>query len=136
MKTFDPWPVFFKREFNRNWPFLVGFAITGCIIVKMTAGLTGSSLNSPISSVFLSFPGFPSQSSRSDFFPLVLCLSDQIAEEDAKNSKFVQEHKRNLIILQPLEQFACPTPHPSLQRETNKDTDDKADCTYLTTRRH
>ncbi|URD89069.1 hypothetical protein MUK42_28577 [Musa troglodytarum] len=44
MKTFDPWPVFFKREFNRNWPFLVGFAITGCIIVKMTAGLTGKLL--------------------------------------------------------------------------------------------
>ncbi|URD89068.1 hypothetical protein MUK42_28577 [Musa troglodytarum] len=95
MKTFDPWPVFFKREFNRNWPFLVGFAITGCIIVKMTAGLT---------------------------------------EEDAKNSKFVQEHKRNLIILQPLEQFACPTPHPSLQGEPNKNTNDKADCTDLTTR--
>ncbi|RWV81104.1 hypothetical protein BHE74_00046946 [Ensete ventricosum] len=55
MKTFDPWPVFFKRELNRTWPFLVGFAITGCIIVKMTAGLT---------------------------------------EEDAKNSKFVQEHNR------------------------------------------
>ncbi|KAF5803697.1 hypothetical protein HanRHA438_Chr06g0283531 [Helianthus annuus] len=34
MRKFDPWPVFFKREFNRNWPFLVGFAITGTIISK------------------------------------------------------------------------------------------------------
>ncbi|KAA3489611.1 ATP synthase 6 kDa subunit, mitochondrial [Gossypium australe] len=22
-RWFDPWPVFFKREFNRTWPFLV-----------------------------------------------------------------------------------------------------------------
>ncbi|KAL6290914.1 hypothetical protein ACE6H2_008424 [Prunus campanulata] len=22
MRKFDPWPVFFKREWNRNWPFL------------------------------------------------------------------------------------------------------------------
>ncbi|KAL6865458.1 hypothetical protein ACP4OV_016609 [Aristida adscensionis] len=55
MKTFDPWPVFFRREWNRNWPFLTGFAITGYLICKMTANLT---------------------------------------EEDIKNSKFAQEHKR------------------------------------------
>lgn len=42
MRKFDPWPVFFKREFNRNWPFLVGFAITGTIITKLSLGLTGS----------------------------------------------------------------------------------------------
>ncbi|KAL7601255.1 ATP synthase small subunit 6, mitochondrial [Lactuca sativa] len=40
MRKFDPWPVFFKREFNRNWPFLVGFAITGTIITKLSLGLT------------------------------------------------------------------------------------------------
>ncbi|KAJ0788090.1 hypothetical protein HanPI659440_Chr05g0187601 [Helianthus annuus] len=40
MRKFDPWPVFFKREFNRNWPFLVGFAITGTIITKFSLGLT------------------------------------------------------------------------------------------------
>ncbi|KAL6341024.1 hypothetical protein AAG906_032137 [Vitis piasezkii] len=32
MRKFDPWPVFFRREWNRNWPFLVGFAVTGIII--------------------------------------------------------------------------------------------------------
>lgn len=41
MRKFDPWPVFFKREWNRNWPFLVGFAITGAIITKLSLGLTG-----------------------------------------------------------------------------------------------
>ncbi|XP_029120667.1 ATP synthase small subunit 6-A, mitochondrial isoform X1 [Elaeis guineensis] len=64
MRKFDPWPVFFRREFNRNWPFLVGFAITGAFIVKLTAGLT---------------------------------------EEDAKNSRFVQEHNRyDLLDLFPI----------------------------------
>ncbi|WOL06919.1 hypothetical protein Cni_G15654 [Canna indica] len=52
MRKFDPWPVFFKREFNRNWPFLVGFATTGAIIVKFTAGLTGS-LHPPDPSSFV-----------------------------------------------------------------------------------
>ncbi|KAA8518883.1 hypothetical protein F0562_016343 [Nyssa sinensis] len=42
-------------EWNRNWPFLVGFAVTGAIITKFSLGLT---------------------------------------EEDAKNSPFVQRHKR------------------------------------------
>ncbi|CAB4270758.1 hypothetical protein PRUPE_2G232300 [Prunus persica] len=55
MRKFDPWPVFFKREWNRNWPFLVGFAITGTLITKFSLGLT---------------------------------------EEDAKNSQFVQRHKK------------------------------------------
>lgn len=55
MRKFDPWPVFFKREWNRNWPFLVGFAVTGIIVTKMSLGLT---------------------------------------EEDAKNSKFAQRHKK------------------------------------------
>ncbi|KAF8039910.1 hypothetical protein BT93_B2201 [Corymbia citriodora subsp. variegata] len=55
MRKFDPWPVFFKREFNRTWPFLVGFAVTGAIITKFSLGLS---------------------------------------EEDAKNSPFVQKHKR------------------------------------------
>ncbi|KAM0001340.1 hypothetical protein Hdeb2414_s0007g00235221 [Helianthus debilis subsp. tardiflorus] len=40
MRKFDPWNVFFKREFNRNWPFLVGFAVTGTIITKFSLGLT------------------------------------------------------------------------------------------------
>ncbi|KAK3038541.1 hypothetical protein RJ639_029341 [Escallonia herrerae] len=55
MRKFDPWPVFFRREWNRNWPFLVGFAVTGAIITKFSLGLS---------------------------------------EEDAKNSSFVQRHKR------------------------------------------
>ncbi|KAK4754580.1 hypothetical protein SAY87_002684 [Trapa incisa] len=55
MKKFDPWPVFFRREWSRNWPFLVGFAITGTIITKFSLGLT---------------------------------------DEDAKNSPFVQRHKK------------------------------------------
>ncbi|ONK62300.1 uncharacterized protein A4U43_C07F2480 [Asparagus officinalis] len=41
MRKFDPWAVFFRREWNRNWPFLAGFAITGALITKFTAGLTG-----------------------------------------------------------------------------------------------
>ncbi|KAF1859500.1 hypothetical protein Lal_00010084 [Lupinus albus] len=41
MRKFDPWPVFFKREWNRTWPFLVGFAVTGTIITKLSLGLTG-----------------------------------------------------------------------------------------------
>ncbi|KAK2973139.1 hypothetical protein RJ640_000844 [Escallonia rubra] len=55
MRKFDPWPVFFRREWNRNWPFLVGFAVTGAIITKLSLGFS---------------------------------------EEDAKNSPFVQRHKR------------------------------------------
>ncbi|ESQ37334.1 hypothetical protein EUTSA_v10003016mg [Eutrema salsugineum] len=55
MRLFDPWPVFLKREWKRCWPFLTGFAVTGVLITKLTAGLT---------------------------------------EEDAKNSKFVQQHRR------------------------------------------
>lgn len=42
MRKFDPWPIFFRREWNRNWPFLVGFAITGTIITKFSLGLTGN----------------------------------------------------------------------------------------------
>ncbi|WOL08443.1 hypothetical protein Cni_G17196 [Canna indica] len=30
----------FRREWSRNWPFLVEFAITGSLIVNFTAGLT------------------------------------------------------------------------------------------------
>lgn len=56
MRKFDPWPVFFKREWNRNWPFLVGFAITGIIVTKFSLSLS---------------------------------------EEDAKNSPFVQRHKKH-----------------------------------------
>ncbi|KAH0711783.1 hypothetical protein KY289_007742 [Solanum tuberosum] len=41
MRQFDPWPVFFRREWSRNWPFLVGFAVTGAIITKMSLGFTG-----------------------------------------------------------------------------------------------
>ncbi|KAH7841117.1 hypothetical protein Vadar_025769 [Vaccinium darrowii] len=40
MRTFDPWPVFFRREWNRNWPFLVGFAVTGAVIAKYSLSLT------------------------------------------------------------------------------------------------
>ena len=45
-RKFDPWPVFFKREWNRNWPFLTGFAITGYIITKVSLGLSGTSSSS------------------------------------------------------------------------------------------
>ncbi|KAF8369950.1 hypothetical protein HHK36_032019 [Tetracentron sinense] len=48
MPKFDPWPIFFRREWNRNWPFLVGFAITGTIITKLSLGLTGN-LSLPLS---------------------------------------------------------------------------------------
>ncbi|KAK1653861.1 hypothetical protein QYE76_071666 [Lolium multiflorum] len=44
MKTFDPWPVFFRREWGRNWPFLAGFAVTGILITKLTAGFTEEDL--------------------------------------------------------------------------------------------
>ncbi|CAA6654939.1 unnamed protein product [Spirodela intermedia] len=40
MRQFDPWPVFFKREWGRNWPFLVGFAVTGYIVTKVSLSLT------------------------------------------------------------------------------------------------
>ncbi|KAJ6900417.1 hypothetical protein NC652_026512 [Populus alba x Populus x berolinensis] len=40
MRKFDPWPVFFRREWNRNWPFLVGFSITGTLITKFSLSLT------------------------------------------------------------------------------------------------
>ncbi|RVW65797.1 hypothetical protein CK203_007339 [Vitis vinifera] len=40
MRKFDPWPVFFRREWNRNWPFLVGFAVTGTIITVYSLSLT------------------------------------------------------------------------------------------------
>ncbi|CAN6565613.1 unnamed protein product [Malus baccata var. baccata] len=55
MRKFDPWSVFFKSEWNRNWAFLIDFAITGTLITKFSLGLT---------------------------------------EEDAKNSPFVQRHKK------------------------------------------
>ncbi|KAK8967464.1 hypothetical protein KSP40_PGU007550 [Platanthera guangdongensis] len=66
MRKFDPWPVFFRREWNRNWPFLVGFAITGAIIVKISSGVTDLIIPKPL----------------------------WIAEEDIKNSPFAQEHLR------------------------------------------
>ncbi|WJZ88853.1 hypothetical protein VitviT2T_008116 [Vitis vinifera] len=44
MRKFDPWPVFFRREWNRNWPFLVGFAVTGIIITVYSLSLTGTIL--------------------------------------------------------------------------------------------
>ncbi|CAL5422551.1 unnamed protein product [Camellia sinensis] len=40
MRKFDPWPVFFRREWSRNWPFLVGFFVTGTVITKLSLGLT------------------------------------------------------------------------------------------------
>ncbi|KAF3657436.1 putative protein translocase subunit SECA2, chloroplastic-like isoform X1 [Capsicum annuum] len=40
MRQFDPWPIFFRREWSRNWPFLVGFAVTGTIITKLSLGFT------------------------------------------------------------------------------------------------
>ncbi|PHT50289.1 hypothetical protein CQW23_10036 [Capsicum baccatum] len=55
MRQFDPWPIFFRREWRRNWPFLVGFAVTGTIITKLSLGFT---------------------------------------EEDRKNSRFAQRHKK------------------------------------------
>ncbi|XP_071722825.1 ATP synthase small subunit 6, mitochondrial-like [Rutidosis leptorrhynchoides] len=40
MWKFDPWPVFFKRDWNRNSPFLVGFAIIGTLITELSLDLT------------------------------------------------------------------------------------------------
>ncbi|XP_021804782.1 uncharacterized protein LOC110749070 [Prunus avium] len=40
LETFNPWSIFFEREWNRNWAFLVGFAITGTLIAKFSLGLT------------------------------------------------------------------------------------------------
>ncbi|XP_034688949.1 uncharacterized protein LOC117916861 [Vitis riparia] len=40
MRKFDPWPVFFRREWNRNWPFLVGFSVAGTIITVNSLSLT------------------------------------------------------------------------------------------------
>ncbi|KAM3238345.1 hypothetical protein P3S67_012741 [Capsicum chacoense] len=45
MRQFDPWPIFFRREWSRNWPFLVGFAVTGTIITKLSLGFTGRTLD-------------------------------------------------------------------------------------------
>ncbi|XP_040243199.1 ATP synthase small subunit 6, mitochondrial-like [Aegilops tauschii subsp. strangulata] len=42
--AFDPWPVFFRREWGRTWPFLAGFAVTGALITKMTVGFTKEDL--------------------------------------------------------------------------------------------
>ncbi|KAE8799600.1 mitochondrial ATP synthase 6 kDa subunit [Hordeum vulgare] len=42
--AFDPWPVFFCREWGRTWPFLAGFATTGVIITKITDGFTEEDL--------------------------------------------------------------------------------------------
>ncbi|XP_062010486.1 ATP synthase small subunit 6, mitochondrial-like [Rosa rugosa] len=50
MRKFDPWPVFFKREWNQNWPFLVDFAITGTLITKFSLSLTGTPLHLSFSS--------------------------------------------------------------------------------------
>ncbi|XP_057869026.1 ATP synthase small subunit 6, mitochondrial [Cryptomeria japonica] len=36
----EPWRVFLKREFNRNWPFLVGFGITFGLVTKLSLSLT------------------------------------------------------------------------------------------------
>jgi len=58
MRLFDPWSVFFKREWKRNWPFLVGFAVTGTVITKFSLGLTGKStffFSQPQSSFFFFF---------------------------------------------------------------------------------
>jgi len=39
MRKFDAWPIFFKREWKRNWTFLVGFAVTGALVTKFSHGL-------------------------------------------------------------------------------------------------
>nr|VVW58702.1 unnamed protein product [Nymphaea colorata] len=92
MPRFDPWNVFLKREWNRNWPFLVGFAITGALVTKLTASLTGL-LYQFLPSPYL----FPYNDSRVAIFILIPALV--FAEEDAKNSPFVQRHRRFVFIL-------------------------------------
>ncbi|KAJ0964511.1 hypothetical protein J5N97_025649 [Dioscorea zingiberensis] len=39
--------VFFKREWSHAWPFLTGFAITGVLVVKLTAVLTKEDAKNP-----------------------------------------------------------------------------------------
>lgn len=92
-RKFDPWPIFFKREWNRNWPFLVGFAVTGTIITKISLGLTGTNFL-----IFSLFHFFRFLFCHWLVIILVLfhdffCVFVLFAEEQAKNSKFVQRHK-------------------------------------------
>ncbi|CAH2065205.1 unnamed protein product [Thlaspi arvense] len=65
MRLFDPWPVFFKREWKRCWPFITGFAVTGVLITKLTAGLTGKS-SDPNDLLF-------NDEVQNFFLPFVLC---------------------------------------------------------------
>ncbi|GMP63186.1 hypothetical protein CsSME_00024979 [Camellia sinensis var. sinensis] len=39
MRKFDPWPVFFRREWSRNWPFLVGFFVAGTVNIGLSSAL-------------------------------------------------------------------------------------------------
>ncbi|KAK3037800.1 hypothetical protein RJ639_031841 [Escallonia herrerae] len=84
MRKFDPWPVFFRREWNRNWPFLVGFAVTGAIITKFSLGLSGT----------LKPPPVQIRTTFDDSLLIGHCNELFCAEEDAKNSPFVQRHKK------------------------------------------
>jgi hypothetical protein len=101
MPKFDPWPVFFKREWNRNWPFLVGFAVTGTIITKLSLGLTGKISFLTISNLLLIYIYIYT-------VPFTTKFDRQInlpAEEDAKNSAFVQRHKRYATLQSPNPRF-------------------------------
>lgn len=98
MKKFDPWPVFFRREWKRNWPFLVGFAITGTLITKMTAGLSGMIIDCHSLLLFLlqfalrfwlEFESFT--------FTCIDSFVDWFSEEEVKNSPFVQRHNRYFL---------------------------------------
>lgn len=85
MRKFDPWPVFFKREWKRCWPFLVGFAVTGTIVTKMSLGLTGITL--------IHHPHF-----SPIFLDRLICFIGNFvrlfSEEDAAKSPFAQRHKK------------------------------------------
>ncbi|KAK3034404.1 hypothetical protein RJ639_033675 [Escallonia herrerae] len=92
MRKFDPWPVFFRREWNRNWPFLVGFAVTGAIITKFSLGLSGTLKPRPYRFEQLYFY---ISLQFDDSLLIGHCNELFCAEEDAKNSSFVQRHKKH-----------------------------------------
>ncbi|KAL5992029.1 hypothetical protein ACLOJK_012942 [Asimina triloba] len=90
MAKFDAWPVFFKREFNRNWPFLVGFSVTFAFVTKFTLGLTGILFFSTFFCPSLHLDSILSSN-------LLLPFFSPSTEEDAKNSPYVQRRTRDQL---------------------------------------
>ncbi|KAI5022443.1 hypothetical protein ZWY2020_059173 [Hordeum vulgare] len=100
--AFDPWPVFFRREWGRTWPIIAGFATMGVIITKITAGFTEEDLKN---SKFVQ----AHKSSR----PLVPCVQNvlQIEYKRAENHLLREEKMRmlseNKVLREALKNFVC-----------------------------